>query len=247
MKTQIVTALIAFFGVVIGVIINGALEIVKQKDIREIANSQLEVTNTQIEVAKVESAIKYIPYLSDNKKDQKRIAINILSYIYGPEVAIKLGISTLDTSSSLQAINEIGEPAIKPLQKIANETNDPKTLMVTRKALQNHGLEVVIIKTSSKPNDDLNYLIFRTEKVYINLKLSKPIQQLWINWGERNGKLTEINDYSKYYKEENSWFLYSVEHIYASIGKKEIQIKLLVKNDQTEYWKSTVINIDTVN
>jgi hypothetical protein len=156
-----------------------------------------------------------------------------------------MGIAAGAESEIDEAVETIGESAIQPLVNIANDTKDQKVLELTRSALKKFDRETVIAKISSNQYDLSDYNTFRSGKIFVNLRVSKTIHKIWIDWG--NGKeehMTEIPDFQSFYRQEENWHLYSISHQYTSMGQKTVRIKIIFEEGREEYWKSKKIKIE---
>jgi hypothetical protein len=100
------------------------------------------------------------------------------------------------------------------------------------------------IKISSKKYDFEDYSVFSTSKIFVNLRMSKPIQQLWIDWETNisdNWRFSEINREISHIQEDNLHY-YSVSHDYSSLGQKNVIIKIILEGG-IQYCKSKEIEI----
>jgi hypothetical protein len=123
-------------------------------------------------------------------------------------------------------------------------------------------LETIIrleeIKISSKKYDFNDYSAFPTNKIFVNLRMSKPIFQLRIDWGDGesgNWRLDEISIHQtggdwnvspvSYIQEENC-HLYFVSHKYNSPGHKNVEITIF-EGGRIEHQESKKIEIKYID
>ncbi|NIM12599.1 MAG: hypothetical protein GTO45_10840, partial [Candidatus Aminicenantes bacterium] len=178
---SLIVALITLIGIIFSVVVN-----YKNQELTE------KIAAKQDEITKIQMVVDYIPYLSIDRKEQRKIAVVALSRILDPETAIRMGIAAGGESEIDEAVEAIGESAIEPLINIANDTKDQKVLELTRNALKKFDREIVILKISSLKYDLLDYRVFRSSEIFVNLRVSKPVHKLWIDWrngGDEKGQL----------------------------------------------------------